>query len=133
VPREDELAGPLLMDATTFMAGINTGVEPDTETFVFEFAAAATQDWRMSRDGHIVGIHCSTSVVGVSVGQALPTNLPNGGQTRILTGYVVASGVGFNTANGWVQRLNAPFKTGDVLSVKVTASAVVHIVVTYLT
>lgn len=100
-----------------------------TETLIFEFAGGADLAIAMSRDGSVVAVFCSAAAVQVSVNTDKLTQSPNGGQTRLVTGFVWNNGL-IGTSGGNFQ-CHAPFKTGDFLKVSVTAATVVCVVVGY--
>lgn len=100
------------------------------ETLVFEFAGAATQEFRPGRAGYLVGFHTNVAVLGISLGAALPTQLPNGSQTRIHRGYVWADGVGSTLASK-LGMFKFQFNDRAILSVKATAACVVSVILAY--
>lgn len=100
------------------------------ETLVFEFAGAATQEFRPGRAGWLVGFHTNVTVCGISLGPALPTSLPNGSQTRIHRGYVWADGAG-STIGSKLGMFKFKFDERAVLSVKATAVCVISVILAY--
>jgi hypothetical protein len=125
-----EFAGPIIMDAQTFMAGVTASEE--TQTVIFEFAAATVQNFVVPRNGHIWGVYCSQAAVYITVNiDPPPAASINGGATKIWAGLVY--GDGLNNNNNREIRMSYPVKINDLVRVRGPLGAVCSVVIGYST
>lgn len=120
-----ELEGTVLMDAETFLNVAPPSSSLRTVTVIFEFAAAATQQFSAPLDGYLLRVQSSKTSITVSVNNMPPSQAPNGATTRIVNGFAWSNGMD-TLSSGFEMR--EKFNAGDLIYCRSAASAVVSVV-----
>ena len=116
--------------------GSGSSTKFETETVVFEFAAATVQAYTVQRDGYIIAVRTNKATTYVTVNVAPPADGSiNGGTTKIWTGLVYGTGVlaaqdQFFT-HARIRGATLTHTVPDVIMVRAPLGAVCELVMSY--